>query len=446
MNKTEIFNKDPNQQKDTTNQKILTQQVLHKGLFITRPRALSLSDITNANAMVTNDDNEGECTVATGGKRQLESPETTKNPKQTKLNAYWLGQPIPVSNRFSVLEIEDENNEHQISAEPKEKSAKPPPIFVDKVSNIQPLIQMLNDHANGNYEIKVFHNEQVRIQPKTQEVYSTIVKQLELKDTEFFTYKPKQERNFKVVLKNIHPSTDTEEIKRELSELGHSVTNIWNIKQRLTKKPLPIFIVEIKPNSDNKTIYDVKFLLNCRIIIEPPRFKRDIPQCANCQQYGHTKTYCRRKPKCIKCAGNHLSINCERIGRSNEVKCVLCQGNHPANYKGCSVYKELQKTKYPPLRKRQQPQPTEAVIQPNRTTRSEHNTFQSKRTYAQSTRNKDSNQDIPIHDKPYPQSEKDPKDLNNLLIDMLRQIMQQMTTMTHLLVNLTTKLQCSASN
>jgi hypothetical protein len=29
---------------------------------------------------------------------------------------------------------------------------------------------------------------------------------------------------------------------------------------------------------------------------------------------------------------------------------VLCGGNHPANYKGCTVYKYLQKGTYPPLR------------------------------------------------------------------------------------------------
>lgn len=38
--------------------------------------------------------------------------------------------------------------------------------------------------------------------------------------------------------------------------------------------------------------------------------------------------------------------------RSDHVKCVFCGGNHPANYKGCSVYRELQKAKFPPLRPR----------------------------------------------------------------------------------------------
>jgi hypothetical protein len=39
--------------------------------------------------------------------------------------------------------------------------------------------------------------------------------------------------------------------------------------------------------------------------------------------------------------------------RKSNVRCVLCGGNHPANYKGCTVYKDLQKKTYQPLRQKQ---------------------------------------------------------------------------------------------
>jgi hypothetical protein len=38
------------------------------------------------------------------------------------------------------------------------------------------------------------------------------------KDIEFHTYKPKQERSFRAVLKNIHPSTDLNDIKQRLTD------------------------------------------------------------------------------------------------------------------------------------------------------------------------------------------------------------------------------------
>ena len=59
--------------------------------------------------------------------------------------------------------------------------------------------------------MKTLYNDQVRVQPTESSVYITIVKALMEKNAEFHTYKPKQERSFRVVLKNIHPSTDLNE-------------------------------------------------------------------------------------------------------------------------------------------------------------------------------------------------------------------------------------------
>jgi hypothetical protein len=148
----------------------------------------------------------------------------------------------------------------------------------------------------------------------------------------------------------MHYSTNPQEIKTEIENLGHTVANIWNMKQYRTKLPLSIFFVELKPAPNNKDIYNVEYLQQCKITFEPPKHRRDIAQCANCQRYGHTKNYCHLKPRCVKCAGSHPTIQCQRKERSSDVRCVLCGGNHPANYKGCMVYKDLQKKTYPPLR------------------------------------------------------------------------------------------------
>jgi len=45
-----------------------------------------------------------------------------------------------------------------------------------------------------------------------------------------------------------------------MEELGHTVNICWNIKQSRTKKPLSMFIVELKADPNNKAIY-IKIIL-----------------------------------------------------------------------------------------------------------------------------------------------------------------------------------------
>jgi len=69
---------------------------------------------------------------------------------------------------------------------------------------------------------------------KNSIAYTNIVKELKTRNIEFHTYKTKQERSFKLVLKYMPSEEKIDEIKRDI-ELGHKVTNIWNIKKRRPK-------------------------------------------------------------------------------------------------------------------------------------------------------------------------------------------------------------------
>ena len=153
--------------------------------------------------------------------KRIRSPEKAKPSKQTKLDSYWLNA-VNNSNRFDILSANDE----QINPEINEKPLKPPPIFVGGVENIQPLINLLKEIGTGNFEIKVISSDRVKVQINSAENYSTVIKALESKNTQFYTYKPKSERCFKVILKNLHPTFNIDDIKEALSEYGHSVTKI----------------------------------------------------------------------------------------------------------------------------------------------------------------------------------------------------------------------------
>lgn len=187
-----------------------------------------------------------------------------------------------------------------------------------------------------------------------------------------------------MVVKNLHYSTNNKEIEEGIDSHGHHVVIVWNIKNRF-KKPLPMFIVDLKPAPNNSDIYKINFLLQCGVKIEAPNHKRQIPQCTNYQRYGHTKFYCQRSSRCVKCADTHHTSNCARKDKSKDVKCVLCEGNHPANYKGCTVYKDLQKNHIPSIRKKTLPTKPHAVASLS------NPTIQDKIPYSQAARTSNSN-------------------------------------------------------
>lgn len=249
---------------------------------------------------------------------------------------------ITQSNRFSLLAVQDEAKE-QSTEEKQDKTPKPPPIFVQGVTHYPKMIENFKNIAEDEqYSTKSLANNVVKISPNTPETYKKFIKYMQETNIIHHTYQMKTERAYRVVIKHLHQTVPINDIQTELTELGHKVRNIINIRNRKTKLPLPIFFVDLEPASNNKEIYKLKFLQNKSIVVEPPRQNTELPQCTRCQNYNHTKTYCNRPYACVKCGGSHDSKTCKKT-RDTPATCALCQGSHPANYRGCNVYQELQK-------------------------------------------------------------------------------------------------------
>jgi len=167
------------------------------------------------------------------------------------------------------------------STEPA-REAKPAPIFISKLNDPSLLRQLLNKVANDECELKNINTGNFKIKIKSSIEYTNIVKKIRTRNFEFHTYKSKQEGSFKVVLKHMPPEERIDEIRRDIEELGHKVTNIWNIRKRGTKVTLNMFYVELKPQKSNKDIYKTTHVLDYTIKFEPPHPKREIRQCINC--------------------------------------------------------------------------------------------------------------------------------------------------------------------
>lgn len=70
-------------------------------------------------------------------------------------------------------------------------------------------------------------------------------------------------------------------------------------------------------------------------------------QCKKCAGFGHSDLFCKKEPKCILCAENHITSThfCTTCKKTNtkcnhlSIKCVNCKSiTHSADSKLCEVY------------------------------------------------------------------------------------------------------------
>lgn len=81
-----------------------------------------------------------------------------------------------------------------------------------------------------------------------------------------------------------------------------------------------------------------------------PRALDKVPQCRNCQMFGHSSVNCNMPTRCLVCSLPHKTDECPKKmsraaldhlakeGKSIDrsfIKCANCEKSHTSNYKGC---------------------------------------------------------------------------------------------------------------
>jgi len=141
-------------------------------------------------------------------------------------------------------------------------------------------------------------------------------------------------------MRHLHPSTSVEDVQVSLSDIGHEVMLVSNILDRTTKRPLPLFRIDLKVAGNNSDILKLDLLLHTRSKLSCPRKKLSPPQCHDCQAYYHTSNFCHRSPRCVKYGESHYTSDCTK-SPLEPAKCALCSWPHTVSYKGCSVFKKV---------------------------------------------------------------------------------------------------------
>lgn len=342
------------------NQK-LVQQIFHKTMFTTRERSASASELNvpkdnmESNLNRTQSDSHSTPTIPwqrypVQSQKRIRSPDDegshskvpiNKDLRQQNFNkARGIGDKTQTSNRFSALDVDIDPDD--ITKDSLKKSAKPPPIVLYGIDDLNQLTKFIDEVAkNNDYNYKVVSRNKLIITTKSTESYKDIIEHIRDKGLIGHTFTRKDQRCPRIVIKHLHFSTPKEAIIEAIEETGNTVKGeIVTARKKGTKQPINTFFVNILPHANNKKVKDIRYIYHQKVTIEDPIRKTTVVQCTRCQQYGHTKNNCMRPYRCVKCAGAHDTKTCT-IDKNTPAICALCSGKHPASYKGCVVYKEI---------------------------------------------------------------------------------------------------------
>ncbi|GFS96665.1 hypothetical protein NPIL_677121, partial [Nephila pilipes] len=102
-------------------------------------------------------------------------------------------------------------------------------------------------------------------------------------------------------------------------------------KERTSDATLPCYINQ-NPREPEDLQYNPTGLYGGKV--EALGMKYGPAQCFCCQRFFHSSQFRTRKPKCVKCAGNHFTKESTKTTEAPP-ECCLCDGAHPASYLLC---------------------------------------------------------------------------------------------------------------
>jgi hypothetical protein len=254
-----------------------------------------------------------------------------------------ISVPTSTKNKFSVLSTAGSDEGTPDTLRQPSKQARPPPIHLHCELKYTELVSSLTSLVGvGNFRC-ASTREGVTIYPSEPAHYRQIVNSFRRSGVPFHTYQLSEDKAYRIVIRGLHHSVDTQDIAQDLIARGYKVRQVTNILSR-DKVSLPLFFVDLDSGSSNSSIFKIDTMFHSKITVEEPRQSKQMVQCRRCQKFGHTKNFCALPAKCVKCGGQHDSVSCGKPATEPAV-CSNCSGPHPASYRGCVIYQELLKRK-----------------------------------------------------------------------------------------------------
>lgn len=253
---------------------------------------------------------------------------------------------VPISNKFHALSESDESGDEGSDTQPSQqhistKTKIPPIVLYHFVEEHTKSFSALRTKLKEDFDLK-YKGDRVIIKAKTRGDYDEIISNLNTSKLEFHTYTPDQDRELRLVLKNIPPNLSTDEIFADLKRLNLRPVKVTQMYKKMndsnnTVRKYPMFIVVFEKGTSPQDVFKETKVCYCSIKWEKYKNFTGVTQCYNCQSFGHIAKNCNKTPKCVKCAGPHPTKECKK-SLDTAPECTNCHGAHPASFRKCEAY------------------------------------------------------------------------------------------------------------
>ncbi|KAJ3629934.1 hypothetical protein MTP99_014296 [Tenebrio molitor] len=213
------------------------------------------------------------------------------------------------------------------------KEKMPPPIIVHGFFKKHArFTARLQGEIGKHYTVK-FTKFNTNIHTKNKKDWVKVQEILKHDNIEFHTYTHKDNKTHAFVLRGLDQKPELEDIAEALKTEQIAIINIYNM--RATNRPA--YLVVTDNTITMAKLDNIKYVLNTKITWHRHMNSKVFVQCHRCQKWGHATANCHARPRCLKCAEEHLTRECP-IDRTDTPRCANCSGNHTANNIECPVY------------------------------------------------------------------------------------------------------------
>ncbi|GBM56176.1 hypothetical protein AVEN_226079-2-1, partial [Araneus ventricosus] len=204
--------------------------------------------------------------------------------------------PVKAANTFNLL-TEEKTQESGIKSVPE--------ISLKRTANSNPVLR-------ENYQRYPKTENRLRrgfigIKADTDENRQNIINFLKEKGLEFVLSEAQEDRPVKVVVRDLPTDIEITEITQNLEEKGCKMGRVSQMKNFKEKKPLPLYLIDVKKHGNYTNIYNEKQICYYKVKVVPYRQRKKAAICFNGSGFYRSAKNCYVHPIYIKCKGHHAT-------------------------------------------------------------------------------------------------------------------------------------------